>query len=61
MWTKRYKSKPGSAKEGYYFSIRLVDGTWINLQRNPFKIIGDEKPDFIEFEPEKNQTKHNTF
>lgn len=51
MWAKRYASKPGYAKEEYYFTIKLVDGTFINLRKNPKKRVGDYQPDFIEFEP----------
>ena len=48
MWAKRYRSKPGHAQEGYYYSIRLADGvTWMHLRKNPFKRPGDTKPDFI--------------
>lgn len=53
MWTKRYRSKPGYVKEGYYYTVKLVDGTFINLKKNPYKIVGDTKPDFIEFEPKE--------
>ena len=49
MWGKR-------TRYGFYYSIRLADGSWINLKENPFKRAGDKKPDFIqfEFEPAEN-------
>lgn len=56
MWTKRFRSNlPDHAKQEYYFSIRLEDGTWINMRRNPAKMIGDNRPEFIQFEPEDLQ------
>ena len=53
MWTKRYRSKPGHAKEEYYFTLKLADGTFINLRRNPKKRVNDYQPDYVEFEPDE--------
>lgn len=49
LWIK--KNKAGDN----YFSIRLSDGSWINLFRNVDKLKGDKKPDFVQAIEEKNK------
>lgn len=56
MWTKRYPAQPGYAKQEYYYTVKLVDGTFLNFRRNPRKRVGDYQPDYVEFEPKDSAT-----
>ena len=39
---------------GVYLSVKLKDGTWVNLFKNSFKKDGEKSPDWKELPPKKD-------
>lgn len=40
---------------GTYLSVKLKDGTWVNLFKNSYKKAGSKEPDWKELPPKKDQ------